>query len=67
MLYSKAIGTLQHTPEVLKAGITQLFLDVEKDVFSVVSLYKRLLAGEAVAVAAFKHGVTVGNLEKGVM
>ncbi len=67
MLYSKAIGTLQHTPEVLKAGITQLFLDVEKDVFEVVSLYKRLLAGEAVSVAAFKHGVTVGNLEKGVM
>ncbi len=67
MLYSKAIGTLQHTPEVLKAGITQLFLDLEKDVFSVVSLYKRLLAGEAVSVAAFKHGVTVGNLEKGVM
>ncbi len=67
MLYSKAIGTLQHTPEVLKAGITQLFLDVEKDVFGVVSLYKRLLAGEAVSVAAFKHGVTVGNLEKGVM
>ncbi len=67
MLYSKAIGTLQHTPEVLKAGITQLFLDVEKDVFGVVSLYKRLLAGEALSVAAFKHGVTVGNLEKGVM
>ncbi len=67
MLYSKAIGTLQHTPEVLKAGITQLFLDVEKDVFNIVLLYKRLLAGEAVSVAAFKHGVTVGNLEKGVM
>ena len=67
MLYSKAIGTLQHTPEVMKAGITQLFLDAEKDVFALVSLYKKLLQGEAVSVKEFKFGVTIGNLVKGVM
>lgn len=67
MLYSKAIGTLQHTPEVLAAGINQFFVDVEKDVFAIVSLYRRLMNGEAVSVKEFKTGVTVGNLVKGVM
>ncbi|MBI4151568.1 DUF3656 domain-containing protein [Candidatus Woesearchaeota archaeon] len=67
MLYSKAVGTLQHTPEVLAAGITQLFLDVEKDVFALVSLYKRLLNGDAVSTQDFRAGATIGNLVKGVM
>lgn len=67
MLYSKAIGTLQHTPKVMRAGVTQIFLDLEKEVFNIVSLYKRLMAGESVSVSGFKQGVTIGNLEKGVM
>jgi len=67
MLYSKAIGTLQHTPKVMRAGVAQIFLDLEKDVFNIVSLYKRLMTGQSVSVAGFKQGVTIGNLEKGVM
>ncbi|MDP3989928.1 MAG: DUF3656 domain-containing protein [archaeon] len=67
MLYSKAIGTLQHTPKVIRVGVTQFFLDLEKDVFNTISLYNRLIAGESVSVASFKRDVTIGNLEKGVM
>jgi len=69
MLYSKAIGLLQHTPKIIEAGITQLYLDldIEKDVFNLTSVYKRLLNGENVSVEEFQHGVTVGNLVKGVM
>ena len=67
MLYSKQLGLLQHTPNILSAGITQLYLDLEKDVFKIVTLYKRLLNGEQVSVKEFKSDVTVGNLVKGVM
>ena len=67
MLYSKTIGLLQHTPEILKRGIHQLFLDLEKDVFKTVYTYQQLLQGERVSVHELKHHVTVGNLEKGVM
>ena len=67
MLYSKAIGTLQHTPRVMRTGVTQIFLDLERDVFNIASLYKRLMVGENVSVSGFKQGVTIGNLEKGVM
>ncbi len=67
MLYSKTIGLLQHTPEILQAGISQLFLDMEKDVFKTVQVYKRLLNGENVSVQGFKREATLGNLRKGVM
>lgn len=67
MLYSRSLGLLQHTPKLLDAGITQLFLDVEQDVGALTHAYKELLAGKRVDVAKFKHNVTVGNLEKGVM
>ena len=67
MLYSRTIGLLQHTPEILQAGISQLYLDLEKDVFELVQIYKKLLAGEKVAISTFKQDVTIGNLEKGVM
>ncbi len=61
MLYSKSIGLLQHTPTILNAGISQLYLDLEHDVGELVGLYKKMLAGE------FTREVTVGNLKKGVM
>ena len=48
MLYSKQLGLLQHTPDIVNAGITQLYLDLEKDVFQIITLYKRLLNGEQV-------------------
>ncbi|GEM_PF-469187 len=67
MLYSKQLGLLQHTQNILNAGITQLYLDLEKDVFQLITLYKRLLNGEQVSVKEFKSDVTIGNLEKGVM
>ncbi len=67
MLYSKTIGLLQHTPKILQAGISQLFLDLEKDVFKTVKIYKKLLNNERVSIQELKHDVTVGNLEKGVM
>ena len=67
MLYSKQLGLLQHTPDIVNAGITQLYLDLEKDVFQIITLYKRLLNGEQVSVKEFKSDVTIGNLTKGVM
>ncbi len=67
MLYSKTIGILQHTPEVIAAGITNFYLDLEKDVLRLVSLYRKLLNRENVSVKSFKQGVTIGNLVKGVM
>ncbi|MBS3124556.1 DUF3656 domain-containing protein [Candidatus Woesearchaeota archaeon] len=82
MLFSRKIGLLQNTSEILKAGITQLFLDLDdgmeygkkdgakndaKDVFELVSLYRKLLNGENVNIQKFKRNVTVGNLRKGVM
>ncbi len=67
MLYSKQLGLLQHTPDILNAGITQLYLDLEKDVFQIITIYKRLLNGEQISVKEFKSDVTIGNLTKGVM
>ncbi|HLC91376.1 MAG TPA: DUF3656 domain-containing protein [Candidatus Nanoarchaeia archaeon] len=70
MLYSKHIGILQRTNEVVHAGITQLFIDAEEDVFTLTMLYKKLLAGEHIEKAdtdAFRKEATVGNLVKGVM
>lgn len=67
MLYSRKIGILQRTPEVIAAGIHQLFLDLEDDVFPLVSLYKKLLQGEQVSVKPWKGEVTLGNFVKGVM
>jgi len=67
MLYSKALGILQHTPKIIEAGIIQLYLDLEQDVFKLVTLYKRLLNNEQVSVKEFKSNVTIGNLIKGVM
>ncbi len=67
MLYSKTIATLQHVPRVLKAGITQLFLDLEENVYEVTNTYKLLLEGKSVSIRNLKRGVTVGNIDKGVM
>jgi hypothetical protein len=67
MLYSKTIALLQHTPKIIEAGITQLYLDLEKDVFKLVTLYKKLLERKKVSVQEFQQGVTIGNLTKGVM
>ncbi len=67
MLYSREIGVLQRTNEIVHAGITQLFLDLETDVGLVTSTYRKLLSGEYVDVQALRQGVTVGNLVKGVM
>lgn len=66
MLYSKSIGILQHTQEVVAAGLTNFYLDLENDVSALVLLYRRLLNGEAVSVKSFKSDVTIGNLRKGV-
>ncbi|MBT4446328.1 U32 family peptidase [archaeon] len=69
MLYSKTIGMLQHTPDILKLGVAGLFLDLEKgsDVIHLVNLYKQFAQGRVPQVQNFKRGVTVANLEKGVM
>ncbi|MBI2573148.1 U32 family peptidase [Candidatus Woesearchaeota archaeon] len=67
MLYSKEIGILQYTPEILNAGITQLFLDLNHDVFEITSIYKQFLDGKRPKTDKFKGPTTVGNLLKGVM
>jgi U32 family peptidase len=67
MLYSKTIAILQHTPLVLQAGIKQLFLDVEENVFETVQAYRAMLDGKRISINNLKKGVTIGNLEKGVM
>ena len=69
MLYSKTIGLLQHSPEILKLGLSGLFLDLEKgsDVKGLVALYRSFIEGRTPNVTKFKRGVTVGNFEKGVM
>jgi U32 family peptidase len=67
MLYSKKIGLLQNTPQILSQGITQLFLDLDREVFKYVNAYKKLLAGENVYVHDLKRDSTTGNLIKGVM
>src|SRR3989344_4472870 len=66
MLYSKTISILQYTPQLVDSGITQIFLDVEQDVFRLVSVYKQLLNGERVNYNQFKEGMTKGNWVKGV-
>ncbi|HIH11112.1 TPA: hypothetical protein HA241_02905, partial [Candidatus Woesearchaeota archaeon] len=67
MLYSKPIGLLQHTPEILNVGITSFYLELERDVFNLITLYKELLAGKKVNVREYQGEVTIGNLTKGVM
>ncbi len=67
MLYSNSIGLLQHTSRLLEAGISQFYLDLENDVFELVSLYRQLLNGKDVSVKQFKGRVTMGNLAKGVL
>ena len=67
MLYSRHIGILQRTNEISHAGITQIFLDLEYDVGTLTTIYKKLLRGEHVNVSEFKVDATVGNLVKGVM
>ncbi len=67
MLYSKEIGILQHTPEILKTGITQLFLDLNHDVYEITQIYKQFLEGKRPKTDKFKGPTTVGNLLKSVM
>lgn len=67
MLYSKTIAILQHTPLVLQAGIKQLFVDVEENVFETVQAYRAMLDGKSISIRNLKKGVTIGNLDKGVM
>lgn len=69
MLYSKSVALLQHTPEVLKLGLSGLFLDLEKgsDVKGIINLYLGFTEGKTLNANRFKRGVTVGNLDKGVM
>jgi len=67
MLYSKTIGILQYTHQLVEGGITQIFLDVEEEVYQLVTLYRRLLNGEEASVREFKEGMTMGNWMKGVM
>ncbi len=71
MLYSKSLGLLQHTPEILEAGITQLFLDLysfsEEEVYELVKTYRQLLENKGVPTRRFRKDVTIGNLRKGVM
>ena len=51
----------------MQAGITQLFLDLEEDVFALTVAYKKLLHGEHIDISKFRGEATVGNLVKGVM
>ena len=67
MLYSRSIGLLQRTPEILDVGITKLYLELESDVYDLVALYKQYLERKTPSAAKFKHNVTIGNLDKGVM
>src|SRR3989344_2738613 len=67
MLYSKTLALLQHTQRLLDAGITQLYLDLEKDVFQIVDYYKKVLQGKNPSAGKLKRNATIGNLAKGVM
>jgi len=71
MLYSKSIGLLQHTSQILKAGVSQLYLDLysfsDNEVYELVRAYRLLMEGKRVPINQFKKDVTIGNLEKGVM
>lgn len=67
MLYSRTIGLLQHTPEVIKAGISNFYLDLREDVPEMVSRYRGLLDGKNVSLKGIKKNLTLGNFKKGVM
>lgn len=67
MLYSKPIGALQHVPDVLKAGITQLYLDLQENVGTITRVYRHLLDGKHTNTRKLQQEVTRGNLYKGVM
>ena len=54
MLYSRRIAMLQHTPTIIAAGVKQLFLDLEENVYATVSLYKRLLEDKKTSVKEFQ-------------
>ena len=66
MLYSKTIGMLQHTQDILSTNVAGLFLDLDNlDVASITQFYRDCIDGKRPRIQ--KRNVTIANLEKGVM